>query len=576
MSQLRLLCVFIFSTVLGAASGQVAYPQDYFRSPMDTTLLLSAPFGQLRDNHFHSGIDIRTFEKEGLPVYAVADGWVSRIKISAFGYGKAIYIDHPNGYTSVYAHLSKLNDSIGAYTKHEQYRKETFEVDLFPKKNLLPVKKGEIIAFTGNSGGSTGPHLHFEIRHTKTEYPINPLLFNLPVPDTAAPFFKSFTVYNLMPNRPVPILQQRLFSGKLLSTPNGYRFADTLDLPAGVIGFGVEAFDYISDKEREQNVYTLKLQIDSVPYFRMDIESFAFSDTKYINAHIDYERFMKDRTRIQKCFIDDGNRISIYKNLPSKGRYMLADTLTHLVRFTAKDAHGKYVDLELLIRGKSNDYLTAFYLPECSYDKFIPHRDNIFQMYGMRIEVPRGALYDTMDFCIKTLPASKKTLSRIYALGDPGTPLHSNMSVSIKPDKKDTALFDKMIIGRAFDKGGVGAVGGGYNRGWVTATSRVFGDFAILVDTIPPKATLKGISRDSICTDTTALRIIISDNLSGIAEYRLTINGKWVLADYDAKNDLLTYEFDATTSRRQKLIAELIVIDRKDNITHLKKDIYIR
>jgi len=419
MTQLRLLWTSIFLTVLVAARGQVVYPQDYFRSPMDTVLLLSAPFGQLRDNHFHSGIDIRTFDKEGLPVYAVAGGWVSRIKISAFGYGKAIYIDPPNGYTSVSAHLSRPNDSIATYTKHEQYRKESFEVDLFPKKNALPVKKGEIIAYSGNSGGSTGPHLHFEIRHTKTEYPINPLLFNLPVQDTTAPFFKSFTVYNLMPNRPVPILQQRLFSGKLMPTPAGYRFADTIDLPTGVIGFGVEAYDYITDKEREQNVYTLRLQIDSVPCFRMDIESFAFADTKYINAHIDYERFTKDRTRIQKCFIDDGNRISIYKQLPSAGKYLLADTLTHLVRFTARDAAGKSVDLELLIRGKKNDYLTAFYLPECSYDKFIPHRDNIFQMYGMRIEVPRGALYDTMDFCIKTLPENKKTLSRSYALGDP-------------------------------------------------------------------------------------------------------------------------------------------------------------
>lgn len=576
MGKLRLFLTLLVSLQHYMLQAQVAYPQDYFRSPMDTTLLLSAPFGQLRDNHFHSGIDIRTFEKEGLPVYAVADGWVSRIKISAFGYGKAIYIDHPNGYTSVYAHLLRLHDSIATFTKKEHYRKESFEIDVFPKKNTLPVKKGDIIAFTGNSGGSTGPHLHFEIRNTKTEYPINPLLFNLPVRDTAAPVFKSFTIYNVMPNRPVPVLQQKLFSGKLLNIVNGYRFADTIDIPTGVIGFGVEVFDYITDKEREQNVYTLRLQVDSIPYFRMDIESFAFSDTKYINAHIDYERFMKDRTRIQKCFIDDGNRISIYKNLPSKGKFLLADTLTHLVRFTAKDASGKSVDLELLVRGKNNDYLSAFYLPECSYDKFLPHRDNVFQMYGMRIDVPKGALYDTMDFCIKTLPANKKTLSKVYRLGDSYTPLHNNITVSIKPEKQDTALFNKMIVGRAFDKGGVGAVGGGYNHGWVSATSRVFGDFAILVDTVPPRATFKGIIRDSICTDTSAIRVIISDNLSGIAEYRMTVNGKWVLADYDAKNDLLSYEFDANTPRKQKLNVELIVIDRKDNITHLKKQIYIR
>lgn len=575
MGKLRFLCCLLLALLQGEAVAQHAYPQDYFRSPLDTTLLLSAPFGQLRDNHFHSGIDIRTFEKEGLPVYAVADGWVARIKISPFGYGKAIYIDHPNGYTSVYAHLSRLNDSIGGYTKREQYRKESFDVELFPRKNQLPVKKGDLIAYTGNSGGSTGPHLHFELRNTKTEYPINPLLFNLPVLDTDAPFFKSFTIYNVMPNRPLPILQQKLFPAKTQKIPEGYRFTDTIDLPTGIIGFGVEAFDFITDKEREQNVYTLRMQIDSVHFFRMDMEAFAFSDTKYINAHIDYERLIKERIRVQKCFIDDGNRVDIYQPLPAKGKYWLRDSLTHTVKFMAKDASGKSVELHLLIRGKANDQLSAYYLPECSYDRFVPTRDNVFQMYGVRIEVPKGALYDTMDFCIKTLPGNKRTASKIFKLGDSYTPLHSNVHISIKPDKKDTALFDKMIVGRAFDKGGVGAVGGGYNRGWISASSRVFGDFAILVDTVAPRATFKNISRDSICTDTSALKIVITDNLSGISEYSLRINGKWVLAEYDAKNDLLMYEYDTNTPRRTKLNVELIVIDRKDNFTRITKELYL-
>ena len=575
MGKLSFLCCVLLALLQAEAVAQHAYPQDYFRSPLDTTLLLSAPFGQLRDNHFHSGIDIRTFEKEGLPVYAVADGWVARIKISPFGYGKAIYIDHPNGYTSVYAHLSRLNDSIVSYTQREQYRKESFEVELFPRKNQIPIKKGDLIAYTGNSGGSTGPHLHFELRNTKTEYPINPLLFNLPVLDTDAPFFKSFTIYNVMPNRPLPILQQKLFPAKTQKIPEGYRFSDTIDLPTGIIGFGVEAFDFITDKEREQNVYTLRMQIDSVPFFRMDMDAFAFSDTKYINAHIDYERLIKERVRVQKCFIDDGNRVEIYQPLPAKGKYWLKDSLTHTVKFMAKDASGKSVELHLLIRGKANDQLSAYYLPECSYDRFVPTRDNVFQMYGVRIEVPKGALYDTMDFCIKTLPGSKRTASKIFKLGDSYTPLHSNVHISIKPDKKDTALFDKMIVGRAFDKGAVGAVGGGYNRGWITASSRVFGDFAILVDTVAPKATFKNISRDTICTDTSALKIVIIDNLSGISEYSLRINGKWVLAEYDAKNDLLMYEYDTNTPRRTKLNVELIVIDRKDNFTRISKELYL-
>ena len=179
------------------------YPVNYFITPMDTPLYLSAPFGSLRDNHFHSGMDIRTFEKEGLPVYAVADGYVSRIKVSAVGYGKAVYINHPNGYTSVYAHLLKYEGAIANHIKSIHYLEQKFELDNFPTKDLIKIKKGEIIGWSGNSGGSTGPHLHFEIRDTKREESINPQLFGIPGVDLFKPTLKRLVIYALNNNRPV-------------------------------------------------------------------------------------------------------------------------------------------------------------------------------------------------------------------------------------------------------------------------------------------------------------------------------------------------------------------------------------
>lgn len=571
-----LLAVFLLTTSSFCSLAQTVYPQNYFRSPIDTIMLLSAPFGQLRDNHFHSGLDIRTFEKEGLPVKAVADGWISRIKISAWGYGNAIYIDHPNGYTSVYAHLQRYNDSITEFVKEEQYRNESFEVEIFPRKNQLPIKRGDLIAYTGNSGGSTGPHLHFELRNTKTEYPINPLLFNMPVTDTLSPFFKTIAIYNLMPNRPYLIFQKNLPAKKFTTDTNFYEVSDIITLPQGLIGIGTEVYDYITDIDREQNIYTVKMAIDSIPYFRMDIESFSFFDTKYINTHIDFERLQKDRIRIQKCFIDDGNLIELYKNYPGKGKFWLGDTLVHRVQVLAKDVAGKASLLTFFIKGDSAERLSSGYFSPCSYERFAPEKDNTFEFREVRMDVPKGALYDTLDFCYKSEPGNKRTLSKIYSLGDPYSPLSSNVAVSIKPNVKDSFLLSKMIIGKVSDKGYVSYIGGKVVNGWIWSPSRTFGDFALAADTVAPRLKFLYLRNDTLCQDTLALQIQIDDNLSGIESYRLTMDGKWVLCKYDPKNSMLIYEFDKKTPRNRKLNFELIVTDKKKNKSILSKQIFIQ
>lgn len=571
-----LLGIFLLFASSLCSLAQTVYPQNYFRSPIDTIILLSAPFGQLRDNHFHSGLDIRTFEKEGLPVKAVADGWISRIKISAWGYGNAIYIDHPNGYTSVYAHLQRYNDSITEFVKEEQYRIESFEVEIFPRKNQLPVKRGDVIAFSGNSGGSTGPHLHFELRNTKTEYPINPLLFNMPVTDTLSPFFKTIAIYNLMPNRPYLIFQKNLPVKKFTTDTNFFEVPDIITLPQGLIGIGTEVYDYITDIDREQNIYTIKMAIDSIPYFRMDIESFSFFDTKYINTHIDFERLQKDRIRIQKCFIDDGNLIELYKNYPGKGKFWLGDTLIHRVQVLAKDVAGKASILTFFIKGDSAERLSSGYFSPCSYERFAPEKDNTFEFKDVRMDVPKGALYDTLDFCYKSEPGNKRTLSKVYSLGDPYSPLSSNVAVSIKPNIKDSFLLSKMIIGKVSDKGYISYIGGKVMNGWIWSPSRTFGDFALAADTVAPRLKFLYLRNDTLCMDTLALQIQIDDNLSGIESYRLTMDGKWVLCKYDPKNSLLIYEFDKKTPRNQKLNFELIVTDKKKNKSIQSKQIFIQ
>ena len=168
------LIIIPFLFFISVSMAQNSYPQDYFQSPLEIPLILSGTFAELRSNHFHSGLDIKTQQQSGLKVMAAASGFVSRIKVSHFGYGKALYITHPNGYTTVYAHLQNFNPEIDAYIKHRQYKNESYEIELFPKAGELLVNNGDIVAYSGNTGGSGGPHLHFEIRN-KQEHPMNPM-----------------------------------------------------------------------------------------------------------------------------------------------------------------------------------------------------------------------------------------------------------------------------------------------------------------------------------------------------------------------------------------------------------------
>ena len=255
------------------------YPQDYFSEPLDIPLVLSGTFAELRSNHFHSGLDIKTQQRTGLKVNASARGFVSRIKVSHYGYGKALYITHPNGYTTVYAHLQKFSPNIEAYVKKHQYRKETYEIELFPKAEDLSILKGALVAYSGNSGGSGGPHLHFEIRD-KQERPINPMLFGFDIKDTSTPVIKSVYVYPLDKNS---IINASNVKQKLRLTPlkNGDYTAESIEA-IGNIGFGIGTYDRQDLAANSNGVYNIQTIINGSRNFEIDFKRFSFDETKHI------------------------------------------------------------------------------------------------------------------------------------------------------------------------------------------------------------------------------------------------------------------------------------------------------
>ena len=313
------------------------YPKDYFRSPLDIPINLSGTFGELRPNHFHSGLDIRTNNVEGLPVYAAADGIIIRIKVSTFGYGKALYIAHPNGYTTVYGHLQKFSDKIEAYVKEQQYKQKSYEVELYP--STLKVSKSDIIALSGNSGGSGGPHLHFEFRDTATEKIINPMAFGMSklIKDEMNPVISSLMVYpandSTSVNKskaPVSLSLQKQVDGTFLASKVYAR---------GKIGFALNSYDLSTNSYNKNGIYKVATYINGSPNFKYEFDSFSFDESKHINYFIDFNRYKKLKQRFQKLFIKESYPLSLVSGNAKNGFLDIKSNVNYTFKIEVFDFH---------------------------------------------------------------------------------------------------------------------------------------------------------------------------------------------------------------------------------------------
>jgi hypothetical protein len=542
-NHLFFIVVFLIDFSLAA---QVNYPRDYFDPPVKGPLTLAGNFGEIRPNHFHAGFDIRTNNKEGMPVYAVADGFVSRIRISAVGYGKALYITHPNGYVSVYGHLRGFNTAIQTKAMDLQTQLQSFEIDTLINRELLPVKKGELIGFSGNTGSSQAPHLHFEIRNEQTEMPINPYFFGYQVKDIVKPTIVSLFIYPMGGSAAINGKHQvkKITPLKVNGTYMIPR-ADSL-LLNGYIGFGINCYDKESAGSGINNVFSIELKSGGKRIYYYEMETFTFDNARYVNAHIDYAEKQKHQEVIQKCFLARNNLLEIYKDVQDRGIINFNDDADHWLTFTVKDYYGNTSELALKVRSTTKTNPIAP-LPSDAFDCL---QDNQFTNVDIKVLIPAAALYDDLAFTYKKTGTIKGTLSSLYHLADETVPLQKAMVISLDAAAVPVALRAKACIISIDKKGHFDYEGGVYTNGSIQGESKHFGKFAIAVDTIPPRiiAAVKPLAGDSIADLRTVnvLKFKVTDNLSGIQKYRATIDGNWVLCEYDAKNDLLFHTFEGT------------------------------
>lgn len=538
--QIKVATVFYFLLTCIVVTAQIFpaknYPKGYFTWPVNTKVALAANFGELRPNHYHMGLDCKTDQKENQQVMAAADGYVAKIKIEPFGFGRCIYINHPNGLTTLYAHLNDFFPALENYIKEQQYKSETWNMLIEIPANLFTVKKRQFIAYSGNTGGSQGPHLHFEIRDTKTDKVLNPLLFGFPVQDNIAPDILRLAIYD----RCISTYEQipRIISLKKI---NGVY----VTIPALIISnkdkisFGITAYDRYTGSTNKNGIYEAALFDNEVPVIAFQLDSISYDETRYLNAHIDYKLRSSGGSFVQHLSRLPGYPQGVYTDISGDGVINIEDDSVHHIKIEVRDDNGNTsilkfgVQRENFIQKKGID-TTAL----SSQKNFHPGFVNVFENNNVSFYLTENQLYDSIRFSYREMLSAKG--NSIYQLHNGNVPVHSKFSIKIK--NTNTPYPAKMVMHHSWNNKNDFEKAVPEND-WYKATFRAFGNFELLTDTVPPSITPIGFHNGMNCSKLNRLVFVIKDETEELQNFRATLDGKWLRFSND-KGKTFIYKFD--------------------------------
>lgn len=508
------------------------YPQDYFQWPVNAKIGIAANFGELRPNHYHMGLDCRTDQKQNMPVVAAGDGYIAKVKIDQYGFGRAIYINHPNGLTTLYAHLNDFDSSLEKYVTEQQYKLQQWDVSLDIPSNLFPVRKGQFVAFSGNTGGSQGPHMHFEIRDTKTDKVLNPLLFNLPIGDTIPPDILRLAMYdrNISTYEQSPkFITIKKVKGQYIVSPS------VITVATNKISFGVTAYDRYTGSSNRNGIYEGVIYEDEKPLAGFQIDNISYDETRYVNANIDYKLRSSGGSFVQHLSKLPGYNTGVYKEINGDGVIHLTDTMAHAVKIVIKDANGNATTLAfevklLAVQNDGPDYSLK------QQNEFHPGYINIFENNNISFYMPENCLYDSLRFRYAEVNAG--SMFPVYQLHNISVPVQQYFPVKIKGP---SSYQNKMVMHR-FANGKHDYQKAEYKNGWYKASFRDFGNFQLMVDTIPPTITPVGFKDGMNAGKLSSIRFVVLDNSEELT-FRAELDGNWLRFTND-KGRTFIYKFD--------------------------------
>ena len=515
------------------------YPKGYFIYPVQAKPGLAANFGELRPNHYHMGLDCKTDQRQNVNVLAAADGYVAHIRIEPGGFGRAIYIDHPNGLTTLYGHLNDFFPALEKYVKEQQYRLQSWQVFLDIPANLFPVKKGQFIAFSGNTGGSQGPHTHFEIRNTKTDKVFNPSFFGFPIPDNVPPRLIRLAVYDryLSTYSQTPKLYTLKKLNEKYVTPSPLIIANT-----DKVSFGISAVDSYNGSANPNGIYEAVIYNDGVAVSGFQLDNISYDETRYVNAHIDYKLRAGGGPFVEHLSRLPGYPEGIYKDFESDGVINLEDDSAHQIKIEVKDAYGNLSVLQFsLKRGPINE---SKYKQDYSEQKFSPGFVNVFEREDIQVILGENDLYDSINFIYtKKASANPRGVSALYSVHTALVPVHGYYTVRLKVDGSlQNIAEDKIVMQRTWGtKSDV--VKPQRDGEWFTGKFREFGNFQLVVDDSPPLISPIGIREGANLSRSSQIIFTVTDNLKELKNFHAELDGKWLRFTND-KGRSFIYKFD--------------------------------
>ena len=497
------------------------YPTNYFRYPLDIPLKLNANFGEMRPNHFHMGLDLFTLRKENLPVYAAAEGWISRIKIDPNGFGNAIYVSHPNGYTTLYAHMNSFAPQLKEAIEEGQYAKQSWKGDVDFEKNQFPVKKGQMIGYSGNTGASAGPHVHYEIRSTDDEACLNALLFHR-VYDVTPPTITKLAVYD----RNKSTYEQFPKTLGLTRAAGGYSIAgDVMTVSSNVISFAIVATDRITGVPNSNGIFEAAVYMDDEPISGFRIDGVEYLQTRYLNAHIDYRIKTNGGSYFQHLSPLSGDRLPIYYK-KGDGLIHLDDTTTHQIKIVVKDANDNVSTLLFKLKR------TATVTPAVNVQKdsryMLPNQLNIFEQNDVQLVSSEKSFYDAFRL-VYNYKTSAVAYSNIHVMHTPVIPVHDSMMYRIKPNKPIPESGRNRVLMVKVARGKKDVARATFVKGWYEAKFREFGEFWLEVDEVPPTLAISGVIDGGIIAAGALITCTAADNKKEIRSFRAELDGEWLL-----------------------------------------------
>lgn len=535
-ARIRPMLTIVLVFFLNGVGAQTSYPKGYFRNPLDIPISLSGNFGELRPNHYHMGIDIKTAQRENLPVHAAADGYISRIKIEPGGFGRAIYITHPNGFTTLYAHLNNFIPKVESYVKQQQYQLESWKVELTIPAALFPVKRGDLIAYSGNTGGSQAPHLHFEIRQTADDINLNPLLFGMSLQDNVKPRILRFAVYD----RTRSIYEQNPKVASVKASAGVYTTTPTLiKIGSPLVSFALTAFDTHTGSSNLNGIYSATLLVNDNEEESFTMDHISYNDTRYLNAHIDYRYKTLKNTYLQHLSELPGFLNSIYNNGSGKGVIDISDGQIYDVQVIVKDPAGNTSRLKTRVQFDPGIPVA----PPTAGKLFYPLMLDGFETENCEFFIGEKCLYDSVHVTYKnTASPNPDVLSDVHSIGASYIPLHDSFLVRIQPDLSFTEDDRKYTV-MQWTSGSKSLVQQVRWQGnWASAHFRDFGQFQLIRDSVPP-VIITSFTDGADLSTATRLSFTVRDNLGTVRNVRAELDGKWLRFTNDKYRSFI-YQFD--------------------------------